>query len=81
MDADGALVAAERLREIVSETPVPYNDALISVTISVGVATIMPGEPMDLASLIERADRALYAAKQGGRDRVEADKGAHPHAA
>jgi len=82
MDDEGALVAAERLREIVSATPVIYNDALIRVTISVGVATIMPGEPMDLASLIERADRALYAAKQGGRDRVEVDHGSkRPNAA
>jgi diguanylate cyclase (GGDEF)-like protein len=44
------------------------SDAL-PVTISVGLAASMPGE--SLASLMERADRALYAAKGNGRDRVE----------
>jgi len=40
----------------------------IPLTISVGVATLLDND--DAESLLERADEALYAAKQGGRNRV-----------
>jgi diguanylate cyclase len=41
------------------------------VTLSIGVAVYRPGEPVD--DFVHRADAYLYAAKQRGRDRVEAD--------
>ena len=44
------------------------QDVLFTVTISGGVAAMQPGD--DAASLIARADAALYASKHGGRDRV-----------
>ncbi len=62
--------AAERLRQVIASTPIPYGDASISVTISAGVSSAHPGEKVTLDTLIERADRALYSAKQGGRNRV-----------
>lgn len=66
---EGALQAGERLRDAVRRTPVPWSDELISVTISVGVASASdPTEP--LLSLLHRADQALYRAKAEGRDRV-----------
>lgn len=46
------------------------NQSLGRITISVGVAEYQPGEPHD--EFIRRADEALYAAKNGGRNRVEA---------
>lgn len=44
------------------------NEVLLTVTVSAGVALSQPGE--DAASLISRADAALYRSKQAGRDRV-----------
>jgi diguanylate cyclase (GGDEF)-like protein len=70
MDIGATRKAAERLRERIAATPVPYGDLMIGVTISAGVSTARAGEDATLDDLIERADRALYAAKQGGRDRV-----------
>ena len=70
LETGAARKAAERLRERIAATPVPYGDAQIGVTISAGVSSAHAGEETTLDMLIERADRALYAAKQGGRDRV-----------
>ena len=67
--AAAAQVAA-RLREAVSATPVALPEGgTLPVTVSLGVATRREGERLE--DLIGRADAALYAAKAGGRDRVE----------
>lgn len=64
----------ERLRARVAATPVALpGGAQISMTVSVGLATLRPGQDADPAALIARADAALYRAKQGGRNRVECD--------
>ena len=47
----------------------------IGMTVSVGVAGFVPGLQAEPDSLLRRADAALYAAKRGGRNRVEADAG------
>ncbi|MEV6493581.1 sensor domain-containing diguanylate cyclase, partial [Actinoplanes sp. NPDC051633] len=60
---------AERLREVVSGNPVPTAAGALPVTISVGVACPDGAEP-DLGQLLNRADTALYQAKQAGRDCV-----------
>jgi two-component system cell cycle response regulator len=69
-----ALKVAERLRsKIAGESfPVQGMDPL-SITMSVGLATLRPGES-DSAPLIKRADEAMYRAKQGGRNKVVADE-------
>ncbi|NTV10831.1 MAG: sensor domain-containing diguanylate cyclase [Zoogloea sp.] len=71
-DEAGALVVAERLRMTVASTMLPDENggAPLSVTMSVGVATAMPVQDANPASLIAAADDALYIAKNGGRDSV-----------
>ena len=68
-DLEGAVQAAETLRASLDGLQVPGVTA--HVTASLGVATL-PDHAPDGASLIRAADRALYRAKAGGRNRVEA---------
>jgi diguanylate cyclase (GGDEF)-like protein len=62
---------AERLRAAVNATPVDTQHDPVAVTVSIGVGHARAGDA-DLATVIGRADRALYAAKEQGRDRVVA---------
>jgi len=70
MDTRRGADAAERLRAAVAGTVVESGSARINVTISAGVTCADPEHVIDLSALIERADRALYAAKQAGRNRI-----------
>jgi diguanylate cyclase (GGDEF)-like protein len=74
---DAARTAAERLRAAVEARAVPHPgiEGGGVVTVSGGVATYEPGRGDDVASLLKRADSALYAAKEGGRNRVEVGAG------
>ena len=65
---DGAVLAADKLRRAISTIKVPGVDR--HLTASFGVATL-PDDADDAALLLRAADRALYAAKKAGRDRVE----------
>lgn len=70
----GALIA-ERMRHSVEATPFDYKGIRhpkeLTVTISAGVAQLASGAT-DVESLLEEADRLLYAAKRAGRNRIEA---------
>ena len=68
-DLPGAVLVAERIREAVAAKPFELRGEQRKITISLGVATA-PGHGKDPRALIESADQALYASKQGGRDRV-----------
>jgi diguanylate cyclase (GGDEF)-like protein len=63
---------AERLRQVVSAKPVGIQGTMISVTISLGVATLDMETKGSVEQMLGAADRALYRAKLGGRNRVEA---------
>ncbi len=68
-DPAAALVVAERLRQSVASGPYAAGEARLVITVSVGTATLNDLEE-PLKSLMGRADKALYAAKAGGRNRV-----------
>ena len=72
VQADGASSAAlaERLRAAVMAAPMPIGEGELSVTISLGVASLPPNGCTG-PELLAAADQALYAAKRGGRNRVE----------
>ena len=71
-NVDGARWLASRLCQKIAEMNIP-NDAASSrhVTVSCGVASVMPNDERSLDVLLKSADRALYRAKAAGRDRVE----------
>ena len=60
---------AERIRLRIAQTPCRLAESVVSMTVSVGAACMDPGGST-LDELVARADRALYRAKQAGRDQV-----------
>jgi len=65
-DTNQALRIAERIRECVEQHTYLYNGKIIPVTISLGAATFVKNESLD--NLKQRADEALYTAKEKGRN-------------
>ena len=67
-------MVAERIRSRLASTELPAGERSIVVTASIGVAgmdSVADEGVVSAAALLDRADRALYAAKHGGRNRVE----------
>jgi diguanylate cyclase (GGDEF)-like protein len=71
-DSVNALLVAERIRENLKALRIPheYSQASEFVTLSLGVATMLPGETFAIKEFIDNADKALYKAKSEGRDMV-----------
>lgn len=66
---DGAVILAERIRQVVAQTPIIFKDISIPVTISIGVSEFESETPK-YEHLIHCADLALYYGKENGRNRV-----------
>lgn len=69
LDAAQAMELAEQIRRSVRDAVVRPGDGL-PVTVSIGVATGVPRFNGSARQIVERADRALYQAKESGRDRI-----------
>lgn len=71
-NSETAISVAEKIRQTIETTSVPFNEGskvtLVSITVSIGVSIWDP--KMERVELIEHADKALYAAKNGGRNQV-----------
>jgi two-component system chemotaxis response regulator CheY len=69
---DSAVAAMDRILREVERLRIPhaYNPPFDVVTISAGVAELIPAEGIDLDLVLSRADAALYKAKGAGRNRV-----------
>ena len=74
IDRIGGLQFAERIRKIVEDADFSFKREgslhPLKMTVSLGVASVQAGETQESKQLIERADRCLYRAKEGGRNRA-----------
>ena len=68
-DAEGARVICERIREAIQNSTVQTTAAPIQYTVSIGIAPLTD-RPENHMQWLQQADEALYAAKEGGRNRV-----------
>jgi diguanylate cyclase (GGDEF)-like protein/PAS domain S-box-containing protein len=72
-DLKAAIVVARKTLASVRALDIPHLSSSVTghVTVSIGAATLIPGEDESVSHLIESADRSLYQAKQGGRNRIQ----------
>lgn len=70
----GAIEVGRKVASEIAGLKIPHEGSTVAehVTVSIGVATEVPERGQEYSDLIRKADRSLYAAKQKGRNRVEA---------
>jgi len=71
-DIPGTMALAERIRKYIESQPVVAQAGPIRVSVSLGVAVNTPPSCIDIKTLLQLADDALYRAKKNGRNRSEA---------
>lgn len=73
IELDNAREICERIRRFIAASPVSTHQISVDVTVSMGLTEPVPGDSTE--SLIARADKALYVAKNSGRNRLEEASG------
>lgn len=64
--ADAALGILDKIRVVLAETPFHFKEQPVQITLSIGISAFGGGDTAE--SVFERADKALYQAKEGGRN-------------
>ena len=70
-DKEGAKSTVERIRKQFEGTKFTFGNRTVTATASFGIAGFRGTKPSEWNALVARADTALYAAKQNGRNRIE----------
>ena len=73
-DLEDAMTFAEKIRSIIEATPVQTQAGPLQITVSLGVASVPRSTINGSKELIIAADKALYRAKKGGRNQVQAER-------
>jgi diguanylate cyclase (GGDEF)-like protein len=68
-DRDTAVSIAEKLRTAIARSALKVRGAEVSVTVSIGISAVQASDEIH-AAVLERADNALYDAKESGRNRI-----------
>jgi diguanylate cyclase (GGDEF)-like protein len=68
-DLDGAAIFGERLRQFIEAAIIPLGDAVVTVTVSIGVGSLS-GDTPSVETIQKKADERLYVAKNAGRNQV-----------
>ena len=71
---EDAIIFAEQIRSLVADAPVLTAAGPVKVTVSIGVASVPHSRIRSAKDLVVLADKALYRAKKGGRNRVESEQ-------
>lgn len=71
-DTEGAVKVARKARRAVEELGIPHESSPVVpvITVSIGIATMVPAPGEDPCELVKRADKALYYSKSSGRNRI-----------
>jgi diguanylate cyclase (GGDEF)-like protein len=77
-DLDDAMTFAEKIRTLIETTPFPTAVGPLGVTVSIGLASVPRTKIRAAKELVIAADKALYRAKRGGRNQVQAEKRTDP---
>jgi diguanylate cyclase (GGDEF)-like protein len=68
--AEGAAVVAEEIRKRIEDLGIENEETENVITVSLGIASVVPDNELAPNELIDAADRALYKAKEDGRNKV-----------